>query len=353
LIYRTYSAQTKLSLQLSISQGVFMNKLFQHVRIRNYGDASRLEVELLDVPPPGQGQIQIRHTAIGVNFVDAYHRTGLYPVASLPSTLGVEGAGTVEAVGPGVTGFSVGQRVAYAGPPVGSYVAVRNLPAERAVLLPDTIRSDVAAGSMLRGITAHMLFSYVRPVRSGETVLVHAAAGGLGLILTQWAKSLGARVIGTVGSRDKAALALDHGVDRAVLYREEDFVAAARDFTDGEGVDYAIDGIGGERLEQTLGTVRPYGMVASIGQVAGDIGLIDPSGLGPSRSIALARPGVFRFMADLQRYHEGAKATLAKLEAGLRVRIGTELPLSEAGEAHRLMEAGQTVGSILLRPDQP
>lgn len=327
-----------------------MNRLFQHVQLRDYGDASKLEVDLLEVPPPPRGQIQIRHTAIGVNFVDVYHRTGLYPLTNLPATLGVEGAGIVEAVGPEVTDFEIGQRVAYAGPPVGSYAAVRNLPAERAVLLPDNVPSDIVAGSLLRGITAHMLLSHVRPVRNGDTILVHAAAGGLGMILAQWAKSLGARIIGTVGSRAKAALALAHGVDRAVLYREEDFVTAVRGFTHGEGVDYAIDGIGGETLKRTLGAVRPYGMVASIGQVAGDIGLIDPLELGPSRSIALSRPGVFRFMADLQRYHEGANATLAQLEKGLRVQIGTVLPLAKACEAQRLMEAGQTAGSILLRP---
>jgi NADPH:quinone reductase-like Zn-dependent oxidoreductase len=264
--------------------------------------------------------------------------------------LGVEGAGVVEAVGPDITDFLPGQRIAYAGPPVGSYAVVRNLPAERAVLLPESISFDIAAGAMLRGITAHMLFAYVRPVRAGDTILVHAAAGGLGLILVQWAKSLGARVIGTVGSQAKAELAAAHGVDRVVLYRNEDFVAAVNDFTGGEGVDFAIDGIGGETLRRTLDAVRPYGMAASIGQVAGDIGVLDPSDLGPYRSIGFSRPGVFRFMADLQRYREGAAATLARLAAGMRVRIGKELPLAGAGEAHRLMETGQTTGSILLRP---
>jgi NADPH:quinone reductase-like Zn-dependent oxidoreductase len=327
-----------------------MNQAIQHVRIHDYGDRSRLTSEFLAVPAPGEGEVRIRHAAIGVNFVDVYHRTGLYRLPGLPATLGAEGAGVVEAVGPGVTRLAVGQRVAYAGAPVGSYAAARNLPAARAVALPDSVSFEAAAGGMLRGITAHMLFAYVRKLQAGDTVLVHAAAGGLGLILVQWAKTLGARVIGTVGSAAKAELALANGLDRAVLYREEDFVAAAREFTDGEGVHFAIDGIGGETLRRTFDAVRPYGMAASIGQVAGETGLIDPSEIGPYRSIAFSRPGVFRFMHDLERYHEGARATLGQLAAGMRVKIGQELPLAEAAEAHRLVESGRTVGSVLLRP---
>jgi NADPH2:quinone reductase len=324
--------------------------LVQQVRIHAYGDASVLQVEPIELPPPAPGEVRVRHSAIGVNFVDIYHRTGLYLLPSLPATLGVEGAGMIEAVGAEVSAFVPGQRVAYAGAPVGSYASARNLPAERLVALPDAISFEQAAGALLRGITAHMLFSHVRQVGAGDTVLVHAAAGGLGLVLVQWAKTLGARVIGTVGNRAKAELALAHGLDRAVLYREEDFVAAVKDFTGREGVHYAIDGIGGDTLRRTLEAVRPYGMVASIGQVAGDIGMIEPALLGPYRSIALSRPGVFRFMTDLQRYREGAEATLVRLEAGMKILIGKELPLAQAKEAHRLLEAGQTVGSVLLRP---
>jgi NADPH:quinone reductase len=256
----------------------------------------------------------------------------------------------VEAVGAGVSDLRPGQRVAYAGLPTGAYASARNYPAQRLVALPDAVSFEQAAGAMLRGITAHMLFVHVRPLRVGDKVLVHAAAGGLGLVLVQWAKALGARVIGTVGNRAKAELALAHGLDRAVLYRDEDFVAAARDFSDGAGVDYAIDGIGGDMLRRTLDAVRPYGMAASIGQVAGDIGMIDPALLGPARSIALSRPGVMRFMTDPARYREGAEATLARLAAGMQVRIGQQLPLASAAHAHRLLEAGETVGSLLLRP---
>jgi NADPH2:quinone reductase len=327
-----------------------MDQPVEHVRIHAVGDASRLEVERIALPPPGQGEIRIRHTAIGVNYVDVYHRSGLYPLPALPATLGVEGAGVVEAVGAGVTRFAVGQRVAWAGLPVGGYAAARNLPAERAIALPDGVDERHVAGALLRGITAHMLFNWVRPLFAGETVLVHAAAGGLGLVLTQWAKALGARVIGTVGSEAKARLALEHGLDHAILYRDQDVVAAVRDLTGGEGVHYAIDGIGGDTLRRTLETVRPYGMVASVGQVAGDIGLLDPAALGPARSIAFARPGVMRFMGDLDRYHEGARATLDRLAAGVKVEAGAELPLARAADAHRLLESGASTGAILLRP---
>lgn len=327
-----------------------MNTAIEHVRIHAYGDRSELKTELIALPPPGPGQVRIRHAAIGVNFVDVYHRTGLYPLPVLPATLGAEGAGIIEAVGPGVTDLVEGQRVAYAGAPVGSYAAARNLPAERAIALPDAVSFEAAAGAMLRGITAHMLFSYVRPLRPDDSVLVHAAAGGLGLVLVQWAKALGARVIGTVGSLPKAELALAHGLNEAVLYREQDFVAAARAFGGGEGVHFAIDGIGGATLRQTLEAVRPYGMAASIGQVAGEIDAINPADIGPYRSIAFARPGVFRFMSDIGRYREGAQATLQRLEQGMRVQIGQELPLAQAAEAHRLIESGQTTGSVLLRP---
>lgn len=318
--------------------------------IDQYGDASVLHRHDAVLPPPAPGEIRVRHTAIGVNYVDVYHRSGLYPLPALPAVPGVEAAGVVEALGVGVDGLQVGQRIAYAGPPAGSYASARNLPAERAIPLPGDVADDAVASLLLRGITAHMLLAYVRPLKAGDTLLVHAAAGGLGLVLVQWAKRLGARVIGTVGSPAKAQLALSHGLDHAILYREEDFVAAVMGLTDGQGVDYAIDGIGGKTLLDTLGCVRPYGMVASVGQVAGDPGPLDLSLLGPARSVALSRPGVFRFMTDPARYREGAQATLRHLQAGLRPMIDDVLPLDQAAEAHRRLEAGETLGALLLRP---
>ncbi|WP_198120290.1 quinone oxidoreductase family protein [Massilia rhizosphaerae] len=327
-----------------------MDELIEHVRIHRQGGADELEVERIALAPPGPGEVRVRQQAVGVNFVDVYHRNGLYPLAQLPATLGVEGAGVVEALGPGVSGFAPGQRVAYTGL-IGGYAAVRNVPLERLVAVPDDVDLDAIAGGLLRGLTAHMLFAHVRQLRPGDTVLVHAAAGGLGLVLTQWASALGARVIGTVGSRDKAALALAHGAERVVLYRDEDFVAAARDFGGGRGVDFAIDGIGGATLLRTFDAVRPYGMAASVGQAGGSIEPVDLMQIGRTRGIAFSRPSVMQFMTEPGLYHEGAQATLARLAAGLRVPVGLDLPLARAAEAHAAMEAGRTSGAVLLRPD--
>lgn len=318
--------------------------------IAQYGDASRLTLREVALPAPAPGEVQIRHTAIGVNFVDIYHRTGLYALPALPAALGVEAAGVIEAVGPGVECLSPGQRVAYAGPVVGSYASVRNIAAERVLAIPDDIGDDVAASLLLRGVTAHMLSTCVYPIKAGDTVLVHAAAGGLGLVMVQWAKALGARVIGTVSSTEKAELAKAHGLDDAILYREQPLVAAIQRLTDGRGVDYAIDGIGGQTLVETLGTVRPFGMIASVGQVSGDPGPIDLSLLGPARSVALSRPSVFRFVSDPVRYREGGLATFEHLRHGLRAKIGDVLPLAQAADAHRRLESGQTSGAIILRP---
>lgn len=320
------------------------------IAIEQYGDASTLRLREATLPAPETGEVRIRQTAIGVNFVDIYHRTGVYHLQEFPAVLGVEAVGVIDAVGAGVESLHPGQRVGYAGPTVGSYASARNIAADRVLPLPDDIADDTAASMLLRGITAHMLCSYVYPVKAGDTILVHAAAGGLGLVVTQWAKALGARVIGTVGSAAKAELAKAHGLDEAILYREEDFVTQIKALTKGQGVDYAIDGIGGKTLIETLGTVRPFGMVASIGQVSGDISPIDPSLLGPARSIAISRPSVFRFVADPARYREGAMATFQQLRSGLRAKVGAVLPLAQAVVAHRRLETGETSGSILLRP---
>ncbi|WP_321818374.1 MULTISPECIES: quinone oxidoreductase [unclassified Paraburkholderia] len=318
--------------------------------ITQHGDASALKLHETTLPAPAPGEVRIRQTAIGVNFVDIYHRSGLYPLPALPAVLGVEAAGVIDAIGEGVESLHTGQRVAYAGPPVGSYASARNISAARVLPLPDDIDDDTAASLLLRGITAHMLTSLVYSVRAGDTVLVHAAAGGLGLVVTQWAKALGARVIGTAGSKEKAELAKEFGLDDVILYRQQNFTTAVHALTGGRGVDYAIDGIGGKTLIETLGAVRPFGMVASVGQVDGDPGPIDLSLLGPARSIALSRPSVFRFIADPSRYRKAGLATFQRVQSGLRAQIGTVLPLAEAGEAQRQLEAGKANGSIILRP---
>lgn len=326
-----------------------INTKADQILIHAYGDASVLEHGSATLAPPGAGEIRVRHTAIGVNFVDIYHRTGLYPLPALPGVLGVEAAGVVEALGPGVQGLAVGQRIAYAGPPTGAYATARNLPAAKAIALPDEVADDTAAALLLRGITAHMLFQHVRPLHAGDTVLVQAAAGGLGLVLVQWAKALGATVIGTVSSEAKATLAREHGLDHAINYREQSVPEAVRALTGGRGVDYAIDGIGGQTLVDTVLAVRPFGMLASVGQVGGALAL-DLSQLGGGRNVAFAQPSVFGLMAVPQLYREGAQATLAQLKRGLRATVADVLSLAQAAEAQRRLETGANGGAILLRP---
>ncbi|HDR9158365.1 TPA: quinone oxidoreductase [Burkholderia vietnamiensis] len=323
------------------------------IGIDRYGDAGALRRVDAPVAPPGPGEVRIRQTAVGVNFVDIYFRTGAHPLPALPAALGVEAVGVVDAVGPGVDAVVAGQRVAYAGLPNGSYASLRTLPAERVVPVPDGVSDETVAGGLLKGITVYMLLHRVRQVAAGDSVLVHAAAGGVGLLATQWAHALGARVIGTVGSAAKAALVRAHGAQAVVDYRDEDFVAAARAFGGGAGADYAIDGIGGDVLIRTLGAIRPFGMVASIGQVAaiGARQTIDLDELGPARSIALARPSVLGFIArDVAGYRDAAHATLERFARGMHVEVGARLPLEQAADAHRLLESRQTTGGVVMLP---
>lgn len=314
------------------------------------GGIDRFRAATRVLPAPNAGEVRLRHTAIGVNFVDIYQRTGLYPVGATPAVLGVEGAGVVEAVGPGVTQLAVGDRVAYAGLPVGGYAQSRNIPATRLVPIPYGIDDRTAAAAMLRGVTAHMLLRQVCPTGPGTTLLVHAAAGGLGLLLTAWGKRLGARVIGTVGSPAKADLALAQGADHVILHKEQDFVAEVRRLTDGAGVDVAIDGIGGETLLRTLDAVRAFGAVASIGQASGALPDIPLSELGPRRSLSLSRPSVFAYANSIGAYRQAAEELFAELGRGLPVTIGAELPLARVADAHLMLERGETMGSLLLVP---
>lgn len=301
-------------------------------------------------PPPGPGEVRIRHVAIGVDFVDVYFRTGLYRPPALPAGLGVEAAGVVEAVGDGVTAFSPGDRVAHAGLPLGAYASVRNMPAERLVRLPDDVSFETAAAVMLKGITVHMLFERVHRLRPGDTVLVHAATGGVGQLAVAWARAKGARVIGTVGSEAKAEIARAAGVAH-VIRRGEDLVAAVKAATDGRGVDHAIDGIGGTTLAETLAATAPFGVVSSIGQVAGPIPPIAVEDLGPRRSIALARPSVLGHLADPQALAASSAALFAFLrETATAVEIGGRMRLGDAAEAHRALESGRTRGALVLVP---
>jgi NADPH2:quinone reductase len=317
------------------------------VQMERPGGPEVLRLADVAVPPPGPGDVQVRQTAIGVNFVDLYFRNGLYPQAAYPGGLGVEAAGVVIAVGEGVSGFSPGNCVCYGGLPLGSYAEVRNVSAARLVSLPETVSPRLAAASLLRGLTAQMLLYRLFAVQPGQTLLIHAAAGGVGLILTQWAKRLGLITIGTVGSEAKAKVALAHGLDHAILYRQSDFVSAVRDLTQGKGVDFAVDGIGGGTLAKTVTALRPFGIVASIGQAEGPIPPVDVHSL---RCVSLARPSVLAYVSDIKAYREGVASLFTVLADGLKVEIGAEFPLKEAAQAHAALEAGKTTGSVLMIP---
>lgn len=320
------------------------------IQVTGAGGIDRLRLVDMALPPPGPGEIRVRHSAIGVNFVDIYHRTGLYPLPPYPAVPGVEAAGIVTAIGPGVAAIAVGDRIAYGGAPVGAYAAERNLPADRAIGLPDDIDDRLAATALVKGLTAHMLLTRVYPVGPGTTILLHAAAGGLGALVAGWARRLGATVIGTVGSEAKAAVARAAGANHVIVGRDADFAAAVADLTGGRGVDVAYDGIGGTTLLKTLACVRQFGTVASIGQAGGPIPLLDVEELGPRRSLALARPSVMAYMAEPEAYRRGAAELFAVLRDGLAPAIGATYPLARAAEAQADLEAGRTTGSLLLLP---
>lgn len=302
----------------------------------------RREVQL---PEPGPGEVRICAAAVGLNFVDVYHRTGVYPL-TLPAAPGVEGAGVIEAVGPDVTDLTAGQRIVYAGV-VGAYADERILPAWRAVPLPDALPAEMAGSCLLRGMTAYMLLRKLYPVSAGMSVLVHAGAGGLGSVVTRWAKLLGAEVIATVSSEEKAEMARAHGADHVIVGRDVDLVRRVEELTDGKGVHLAIDGIGGSMLEKSMASVRPFGMTACVGQVGG---VAPPVPLSALRSNALARPSVMAFSTDRQAYRPAVEAVLAVMQRGIFEGPSRRYALDQAAIAHADLEAGQIVGSALLVP---
>jgi NADPH2:quinone reductase len=320
------------------------------ITLASQGSPDVLIPSEVPVAEPGHGMVRIRQTTIGVNFVDIYYRNGLYPLPTNPAVLGLEGAGRVEALGPDVENLQVGDRVAYAGGPLGGYAEVRNLPAARLIRLPDEISERVAGSTMLRGLTAHMLLHKVHPLRAGEWVLVHAAAGGLGQLVTRWACRIGARVIGTVGSEAKAALARKAGAEVVLLHGAPDWVDETRRIADGKGVHLAIDGIGGAMLARTLAAVRPFGMAVSLGQPGGPIPPIRVEDLGFARAIALMRPSVLAYANDPDFYRCGAADLMAALQDGLVNPIGAEYALRDAAKAHADLETGRTTGSVILTP---
>jgi NADPH2:quinone reductase len=313
------------------------------------GGPEVLKWEAFDPGDPGRGEVRVDHEAVGLNFIDVYHRTGLYPIGGLPAVPGMEGAGVVAAVGAEVTEFKPGDRVAYAGLPPGAYAESRCLPAHRLVKLPDAISSQQAAAMMLQGMTARYLLHGCYPVKADDTILVHAAAGGVGLLVCQWARHKGARVIGTVGSAPKADLARANGCDHPVRYREEDFVQRVRKITDGRGVDVVYDSIGQTTFMQSLDCLRPMGMLVSFGQASGPVGPIDPGILAAKGSLFLTRPSLMTYTAEREDLLAHAADLFEVVQSGaVKVDVRQTYPLSAAAEAHRDLEARKTTGATVL-----
>ena len=319
------------------------------IRVHEYGGPEVLQLEEVTLPEPGGGEALVTVEAAGVNFIDVYHRTGLYPGA-LPFTPGMEAAGVVEAVGPGVYEVEVGDRVAYA-MERGSYAERAVVPAWKLVRLPEGLDAEAGAAAMLQGMTAHYLTRSTYPLAGGETALVHAAAGGVGLLLVQMAARIGATVIGTVSTEEKARLAREAGADAVILYTEGDFAEEALRLTDGRGVHVVYDSVGQATFDQSLACLRPRGLLALFGQSSGPVPPIDPSILATGGSRFLTRPGLAHDAADRGELLERAGDVLHWVATGeLRLRIDRTYPLSEAAEAHRALEGRQTAGKVLLAP---
>ncbi len=325
----------------------------QAIQITAYGGPEQMGLVDLPVGEPGPGEIRIRHLACGLNFIDVYQRTGLY-ANPLPLTLGMEGAGIVEAVGEGVTHLQAGDRAAYASNPPGSYSQVRVMPAKTVCRLPDAVDFDTAAGMMLKGLTAQYLLKKTLPVQGlqpGDHVLFHAAAGGVGLIACQWAKALGLQLIGTAGGAAKCALALEHGAAHAIDYTKEDFVARVKEITGGKGVKVVYDSIGKDTFEGSLNCLRPFGLMASFGNASGPVPPFAIGNLGPKGSLYLTRATLFTHIATRESTQAMADDLFAVVGSGqVKIRIDQRYPLAEAAQAHRDLEARKTTGSTVLIP---
>jgi NADPH2:quinone reductase len=322
----------------------------QAIRIHETGGPEVLRVEEIDVPAPGKGEVRIRQTAIGVNFTDIYNRTGLYK-QPLPIVLGHEAAGVIEAIGEGVQGLKEGDRVAYAGGPIGAYATARLYPAERLVPLPEWIDDRTAASVMLKGMTAEYLLCRTFPVQKGDWVLIHAAAGATGGIMAQWAKFLGAHVIGTVGNAGKVAIAEANGCEKVVVTAEANWPAKVRDFTDGAGVSVVYDGVGADTFDGSLECLRMRGLMVSFGNASGPVPPIAISKLNDRGSLFLTRPKLWDYVSARKDLMETAAALFDVVHRGaVAATVAKTFPLVEATEAHRAIESRAVTGSIVLLP---
>jgi NADPH2:quinone reductase len=317
-----------------------------------HGGPEVLQWEAHDPGSPGPGEVLLRNAAVGLNYIDVYHRTGLYPIKSLPAVPGMEGAGVVEAVGEGVQDLAPGDRVAYASLPLGAYAQRRRIPAQRLVRLPDDIAFEQAAAMMLQGMTARYLLKGCYPVKAGDTILIHAAAGGVGLLACQWARHLGATVIGTVGSPAKAELARSRGCQHAIDYTREDFVARVRALTGGRGVDVVYDSVGQATFMHSLDCLRPMGMLVAFGQSSGPVTAFDPGLLAAKGSLFLTRPTLMTYTAARDDLVAHARDLFEVVQSGaVRVEVRQTYPLAEAARAHRDLEGRRTTGSSILVVD--
>lgn len=320
------------------------------IRIHEYGGAEVLRWEDVEVGSPGPGLARLRQTAVGLNYIDTYHRTGLYPLPSLPAAIGMAAAGVVEEVGDGVTSIRPGQRVVYASPPPGAYAEQRLIPADRLVVLPDAMDDKQAAAMILQGMTAQYLLRRTYRVKAGDPILVHAAAGGVGSILCQWAKHLGALVIGTVGSDEKAAIARNNGCDHTIAYSRENFAERVREIT-GSGVAVVYDGVGKATFEGSLNSLRLLGMFVSYGNASGPVAPFEPAILSQKGSLFFTRPTLMHYTAKTEDLRETARELFEVVLGGhVRIAVNQSYPLREAAQAHRDLEARVTTGSTALIP---
>jgi NADPH2:quinone reductase len=321
------------------------------IRFYEHGGPEVLRVEDVTPGKPRKGEVQLRHTAIGVNYIDVYDRTGLYPIAALPSGLGREAAGIVTAVGRGVRGFKLGDRAAYVWPSPGAYSELRNVPAERMVKVPRGISDEQAAALMLKGLTAHFLIRRTYRVQRGDAILVHAAAGGVGLILCQWARALGARVIGVVGSEAKAEIARRHGCHQVLISGRDELVPGVKAFTRGAGVAVVYDAVGKDTFMESLDCLKRLGMMVTFGNASGPVPPIAPLELSKRGSLYLTRPTLFNYISTRPELEAGARELFAAVRSRkVRVVIGQKYPLARAADAHRDLASRRTTGSTVLIP---
>src|SRR5580698_4199325 len=318
------------------------------IRFEKTGGPEVLHLEDIELPAPRAGEVRVHHTGIGVNFIDTYHRCGLYPVP-LPSGLGLEAAGTVEVLGDGVTNLKIGDRVAYCSGPIGAYAEANNVHADRAVRIPDGVSDEAAAAALLKGLTAHYLLKLTYAVQPGQTILIHSAAGGVGLIACQWAKHLGATVIGTVGGDDKAKLAKEHGCDHPIVYTREDFVAKVGELTGGKKLPVVYDSVGKDTFYKSLDCLAPLGLMASFGQSSGAVGPVDIGILAGKGSLFLTRPTLNTYTATRADLLTAANDLFSVVTSGaVKIMVNQTYALRDAARAHRDLESRKTTGQTVF-----